>query len=376
MSFENKAGKLKNYIENCGGFDKFIEHMLPKLIDAKEGEKPLMKPDEFSLPEIREAVNTTQFTVIVGELLSRQVIRGYTEYPGIASQLVTQFTSKLQTDKIPGGFLKGDLEEVPEGHDYPHSADMEDFYVEIGGAKRGLILDITEEAIMFDQTGIVMLKASQFGERLAKDREKGVIFTIMDATVNGKNYYAYYPGGTRTALFRSTDGTSSKVGGGVLYTNQITDVLQNYTDLDAADAVFDDIMDENGEPIDVMAGNLILLTSRALKNTARRLVSEQMLPNISGSTVGNNQTNPYQGTQHLYSPWVDYGNGATYWYYGDFKRQYLEKVVIPLQVLSRGRDNKNDDAWGRDVVAQYKVRRYSQVGAVDHRYVIESTGGG
>jgi len=41
MSFENKAKKLKEAISDSGGFDKFVRHMIPKLLD---GEKPLMKP--------------------------------------------------------------------------------------------------------------------------------------------------------------------------------------------------------------------------------------------------------------------------------------------------------------------------------------------
>ncbi len=375
MLIHNKVNSLKEAIASSGGFEKFMEVMLPKLIDAKKDEKPLMVPEDFSIRELYEAVNTSQFPIITGTLLSKKVIQGFNEYPGIANQLVTKFTSKLKTDTIPGAFLKGDLEDIPEGYPYPHSGDMEEFYVTIGGNKRGEILDITDEAIRFDQTGLIMLKAQQFGTRAAKDREKSVIYTILDATVNGKNYYAYYPAGTRTALYRTSNGTSSGVGGGVLYTNAITDTLVDFTDLDAAEAVFDDIMDENGDPIDVMGSNMILLTSRALKNTASRLTRNQIIPNNSGSSVGYHQDNPYYNLKTLFSPWIDKANSAAFWYYGNFKRQFLEKVVIPLQVLTR-KDDKNEAAWERDVIAQYKVRRFSKVGAIDHRYVVESTGAG
>jgi len=296
MSFENKVGKLKKVIESCGGFDKFMSGKFRELTEPKkEGEKPLMQPEDFSLKELFEAVNTSQFPIITGTLLSKKVIQGFDEYPGIADQLVTKFTSKLKTDTIPGAFLKGDLENIPEGGNYPHSGDIEEFYVTIAGSKKGEILDITDETIRFDQTGLIMLKAAKFGERAAKDREKSVIYTIMDATVGGVNYYAYYPGGTRTALYRTSNGTSSNVGGGILYKNAITDTLADYTDLDAAEAVFDDVMDENGDPIDVMSSNMILLTARALKGTASRLTKNQIIPNNSGSSVGYHQDNPYLG---------------------------------------------------------------------------------
>lgn len=375
MSFENKIGKLKEHIKNSGGFETFMKEMLPKLIDAKKDEEPLMQPEDFSLKEMFEAVNTSQFPIITGTLLSKKVIQGFNEYPGIADQLVTKFTSKLKNDTIPGAFLKGDLEDIPEGGGYPHSGDIEEFYVTIAGNKRGEILDITEEAIRFDQTGLIMLKAGQFGMRAAKDREKSVIYTIMDATVSGKNYYAYYPGGSRTALYRTGNGSSGNVGGGVLYKNAITDVLSDFTDLDAAEAVFVLIMDENGDPIDTMASNMTLLTSRSLKPTASRLTRNQIIPANSTTSVGTQEINPYYQLKTLFSPWIDKGNSANFWYYGDFKRQFLEKVIYPLQLLTR-KDEKNDAAWERDVIAQFKVRRFSKVGAIDHRFVVESAGSG
>jgi len=372
MSFANKVKNLKETIEDCGGFDTFVEHVLPQLLDAKKDEKPPMQPEDFSLLEIYEAVNSSQFPIITGELISRKVLEGYNDYPKIADRLVTKFTSKLKVDTVPGVYLKGDLEDIQEGEPYPHSADMAEKYVTIAGNKRGEILDITEEAVRFDQTGLVMLRAAEFGRRHARDREKAVLLTIQDATYNGVNYYAWYPSGTRLALYYASNRTSTYVAGGTVYANQITDALQDYTDIDAADALFALMKDENGDPIDV-GENMILLTSRSLKQTGRRLVSEEFLPNNSGSSVGFHQKNPYYGTTHLYSPWID-AVSSNDWYYGDFKRQFLEKVVFPLQVLTR-KDKTNQDNWERDIVASYKVRRFSQVGARDHRFVVKSTGG-
>jgi len=374
MSFENKVRKLKEVIGAEGGFDEFMKPggLFERLTEVQEGKKaPLMEPEDFSIKEIFEAVNTSQFPIITGTLLSKKILAGYNEYPGIADRLVTKFTSSLKLDTIPGGFLKGDLEDIPEGKPYPHSADMAEKYVTVAGSKRGEILDITMEMIKFDQTGIILMRAAKFGRRAAKDREKAVLFTVQDATVSGKNYYAWYPSGSRLALYYATDRTSAYVDGTV-YANQITDALADYTDIDAADALFALMMDENGDPIDV-GENMILLTSRTLKQTGRRIVGEEYLPNNSGTSVGYHQKNPYAGTTHLFSPWIDKVSSND-WYYGDFKEQFIEKVVFPLQVLTR-KDEKNPDAWERDVVASYKVRRFSQVGAVDNRYVVKSTGG-
>ena len=372
MSFENKSKKLKEAIAQEGGFDKFMGGLFIKLTEAKKDEQPLMEPEDWSVLEIAEAVNTSQFPTLVGSLLSTKIMQGYKDYGGIADQLVTKFTSKLQSDKIPGAFLKGDLEDIAEGKPYPHSGDMEEEFVTIAGSKRGEILDITMESVKFDQTGLIMLRAAQFGSRAARDREKAVMYTIQDASVSGKNYYAWYPSGSRLALYSASSTRSSAYVKGLIYANQVADVLTDYSDIAAAEALFGGMMDQNGDPVDV-GENITLLVSRALRATARRLVNNEFIPAQSGSGVGFHEKNPYFNTKLLVSPWIDKVSN-TDWYYGDPKRQFLEKVVYPLQIFTR-KDDKNDDAWNRDIIASYKVRRFSQVGAVDFRYWVKSTGG-
>ena len=149
---------IKRLIEACGSVGAFVEHTLPAILNA-ENERDRMTPEEFSLAEIFEAVNTTEFSVITSELISAKVIQGYEMEEGIIDELVVPFNSSLQTDKIPGAFLEGNLEDIPEGGPYPHSAKIEDKYVQIGWAKRGMILDITMEAIKFDQTGMIITHA-------------------------------------------------------------------------------------------------------------------------------------------------------------------------------------------------------------------------
>ena len=367
MSFENKAGKLTAAIESCGGFDNFMDTMLPELIEAEKGKTPLMQPEDFSLKEISEAVNTSQFPILTGSLLAKKVMDAYNQFDSVLSKLVTPFKSNLQTDRIAGAYLKGDLEEIAEGAPYPHSGDIAEKYVTVGGTKRGEILDVTEENVKFDQTGLVMMRASQFGNRAAVDRERRGMYTIQDATVDGVNHYAWYPSGTRIALYSDTASGAHRLD------NNIVDVLGDYTDIAAADALLGVMTDENEEPI--MAEAKILLVPRTLKVTALRIIKNEYMPANSGSSVGFMEKNPFANTvEVLVSPFIDKVS-ANDWYYGDFKKQYVEKIIYPIQVLSR-KDNKNDDAWERDIVASFKVRHFTQVAAVDFCYVIKSTGEG
>ena len=122
----NGIAKLSTVVESAGGVQAFATQVLPSILegDKDNGFKPRMAPEDFSLLEIAEAtgvdpkseaVNTTQFNVIINTLLSKKVLSAYTEEPGIADQLTSPFNSSLKVDTIPGAFLEGDLEDIPEG---------------------------------------------------------------------------------------------------------------------------------------------------------------------------------------------------------------------------------------------------------------------
>jgi hypothetical protein len=293
----------------------------------------------------------------------------YEAYPKVLDKLVTQFDSKLQTDKIPGTYVEGTMEDVEAGAPYNHTGDIKDKYVQITGKKRGMILDVTEEAVMFDQTGMVMLQAERFGELAAIDRETRGIYTIMDISVGGKNYYAWYPSGTRTAIWANAGGKGSAHE----YDNLIVDVLTDYTDLNSANTLLGLMKDDNGHNITLPATTL--LVPRTLQMTATRLIKNTVMPGGA-----NEERNPFaDAVEVVHSPIIDGsgdGNATTMWFWGNFKRQFLNKVIYPMQVLRRKFSDNHDPAFERDILAQYKVREYSQVGAQDYRYVIKSTGAG
>lgn len=195
------------------------------------------------------------------------------------------------------------------------------------------------------------------------------MYTIQDATVNNVNYYAYYPTNSRVAIYSGTVATTHP------YSNLIDHRLQHWTDLDAAKTQFTTMRDAQGEPIFVQPK--ILLVPLALETMAERLIKNALLPAARvGTGVPSDsplEANPFANKYKvLASPYLDIVSTA-HWYLGDFKKQFLEKVVYPIQVLTR-RDTKNDYAWERDIVAQYKIRYYTQPGAVDYKYVVKSRG--
>jgi hypothetical protein len=304
-----------------------------------------------------ESVGAAQFSTIVGTLLSKIVMDAFTAAAKIADQLVTPFPSNQETDKIPGAYLSGDMEDIVEKGKYPHLANINDKYAEIGHGKRGLILDITDEAVRFDQTGLVMKRAADMGELMAIDRETRAINTIQDIT----GYYAWYPSGSRVALYN--DATTAPH----TLDNLTTDILADYTDLRALYNLLRLMKDDNGKYIFVQPK--ILLVPIALEITARRIIVNDVLPGGA-----NNERNPFANMfTILSSPLLD-AQSSVIWYLGDFKKQFMEKIVIPMEVRQRSYNDNNDDAWESDIVASYKIRYDSKVGAIDYRYVGKSTG--
>lgn len=381
MSLINTGLNIRRLYEYEGKDMRRVQARLVEFMDEEgmkaKGKKAILC-EAFSIKELwdfceairlEESVDVSQFPTLTATLVEKKVIQSFKNFPGIGDQLVTPFPSTLEVSKIPGADLTSNMRDIEPGMPYHHDADITEKWVQIEGKKRGDILDITEEAILHDQTGLILREAGRFGQQAAIDREKKIIYTIQDATVNNVNYYAFYPSGTRVALYSGT------VAGTHPYSNLIDHALQHWTDLDHAKTQFTTMRDVQGEPIWVEPK--ILLVPKALETVAKRLINNTLLPaaRVGQTVVGDSQmeANPFAKSYTiLSSPYLDIVSTA-YWYLGDFKQQFLEKVVYPLQVLTR-RDRLNDAAWERDIVAQYKVRYWEQPGAVDYKYVVKSRG--
>lgn len=348
---------------------------LRNLLDPKwcdKNNKVALKCEDFSIQELYhfcESVDVTQFPVITATLVEKKVIDAFNNMPTVGDKLVTKFPSKLQISKVPGADLSLNMRDIEPGMPYHHDADIAEHYVQVEGKKRGDILDITEEAILFDQTGLVLREAEKFGKKAALDRERKILYTIQDATVGGVNYYAYYPSGSRVALY------SGAVALTHVYSNLMDHALQHWTDLDHAKTMFTAMRDNTGDPI--LVEPKILLLPKAKETVGKRLIANTMVPGarigVTGVTDNPNEANPFANAYEVVaSVYLDIVS-TTAWYLGDFKEQFVEKEVYPLQVLTR-KDDKNEPAWERDIIAQYKVRYYSQPAAVDYRYVVKSRG--
>ena len=363
MSLINKGLNIKSLMESVQNDAHKAATLLEGLMDLPVTDKKRLSPNDFSIKELYEAVDVSQFSILTGTLISKKVMDAFTEASLIGDSLVTTFPSKLQIDKIAGAYLEGDLKEIEPAEPYQYTHDIKEKYVTIDSTKRGALLAISEESILFDQTGLILMQAAQFGKRAARDREKQILYTVQDLT----GYKAWYPTGSQADLYQNAGGAGTTH----VYDNLIVDALADFTDVDAANLLLASMKDDTGEPIDIRATTL--LVPRALETIASRVLNASVL--IGGST---NEENFLKGRYQLLSTaYLDANpdtNGAIIWYLGDFKSQFVWKEIYPLQVLTR--PPQNEEEWNRDIAAAYKVRYYGKCGALDYRYVVKSTGAG
>lgn len=332
------------------------KHLMGTLMESTgAGVPPEVHCEDFSIKELHEAVDTSDFPIITGQLISRKTKEAYTLASKLGDKLTTTMKSNKLIDRIPSITRKSQVKTIKEGMPYENTAQLEEGYLDIGATKKGEILDITEEMVMFDQTNEVLRRASKIGEDAAMEREYEILATIQDLA----NYKAWYPNGTQVDLYTVAGAAPHTFG------NLITNALVDHTDLNAAYLSFAALRNENNMPILVQPK--VLLVPVALKMTAQTLMKSAVMLGENNATP-----NPVQGDFDVESTSFLDMNSAIAWYLGDFKRQFVWKEIIPFQVQTRNKDT--EDGWRRDIYASYKVRWFGQCAATDYVYVLKSAG--
>lgn len=316
--------------------------------------------------ELSEALDSSAFPQITGQLISSFVQAGYDLEAGIADSLVTSITA-IQKDETIVGFAHDDeVREVAENMPYEEGAVTEKYH-KIKNRKYGRILSITEETIRFDQTGQIAERARRLGANARATRESQMMDVLLGVTNTGE-FAAWRPNGTAATLYSntSTDPFSTAT-----QDNLIVDVLTDESDLDAATLVAAALTDEQGNRLLAWNPTTLLVGASLIQTASKILVSGQSVRDNAPAGVAN----IYSGAAvPRLSPYINQLVDNTSWWYGDFRRQFVLTRVWPLQTMQAIRGNEQE--FERDVMLRFKVRYYQGIGAVTNRYVIKSTGGG
>lgn len=364
-----KEGRIGEFVQGLADIfadksvsltDFTIRGLFEALVDdGREYVETYYRPQEggYRMLEAADAINTSLFANIQGQLFFNAIMRGYEQPELIGDSLVTIIPTTLSGEKMPGIAAVGDqVETVGEGNPYPKAGTSEYWIETPETIKRGLLLDITKEAIFFDKTGILLTQASDIGRSIAINREKRILDVVLGIqTVYKRN------GSAAVATYTSTNTTTGNA-------------LLDWVSLDTADSKLAEQVDpDTGEPIVCTAK--VLIIPPVLRNLAKRIINatmtNQWVSGLSRETRGDgNSLN--QEMSIACNQYVKQRTGSdTTWFHGDPKRAFAYMQNWPISTESQ--PVGSDLQFERDIVYRYKTSERGAAAVLEPRNMIKAT---
>jgi hypothetical protein len=320
----------------------------------------------FRIMEAIDAVDTSAFSNISGQLMYSAIMEKYQAPEFVFTKLIPTQPTSFNGEKIPGlGQIGDKAEVVGEGQQYPLVGFGEDWVETPLTTKRGMICPITKEAIFFDRTGQILDRGREVGYWLAVNKEIRAIDCVIDENTTAHRYKWR---GTSYATYQTSTPWDN-----VTASNALVD----WTDFDADRQTGNGLIDPNtGMPI-VMAVQDVVVTDQLLW-TANRLTSPgQMTVTVPGyATTGNptqyTTSNPVTGLRVHSSVLLATRLATdTDWFVGDIGgyAKYMENW--PITVVQAPPNSSED--FHRDIVAQFKVSERGAYAVVQPRKMRKST---
>lgn len=339
------------------------ESLIP---DGREWVRSL---DSVSATESISAVDSTAFSNVTGQLLINEIMDAYQSPVFSISAMFRTMSSRLSGERIPGISKIGDqTETVAEGMPFPHVGLGEDYIDTPPTVKRGVIVPVTKETIFFDRTGVLLTNAREVGESLAIDKEKRCCDVLIGAVNNHKWK------GTAYNTYQASTPWKNLLAGASFD-------LVDWTDIDAAEQLFSEMLDPNtGEPI-VINVNSIVATPARRHALNRILNATEIRYTSSGSPTETLARNPISGyspltSQYLYSrlraSGVSEANAKATWFMGDPSRAFRYVENWPVTVTQAPVNSEAE--FNQDIVFRFKASERGVAVAFNPRYMVRVNG--
>lgn len=352
-----------------------------------------LKPDDFSLRDLAEGlvpdghqwvrmmdprnaggvnilesgdgVDATAFLNVAGQVIHSKILESYQQEAFVVSKLVDTVPTRLDGEKIPGvGPVRDEVTEIHPGMPYPNVGFGEDYIETPSTTKHGLIVPVTKEAIFFDRTNLVLSRAAEVGEILGLNKEKRLIDLLIGV---GNNYK--WKGVEYDTYQTSTPWVN------VLADNELVD----WTDVDAAEQLFADILDPNtDEPVLVQATTVLVMP--AYRHAAHRVfnAAEISYESTGATTTAANPLGNYTVAESrlAYRRIVASGQSAAdakkWWFIGDFKKALAYMENWPITVTQSPSNSEAD--FNQDIVVRFKASERGAAAVINPRYLVKNTG--
>lgn len=352
--------------------------------------------DMHNVRDVAEAnldVDSSSFLGVNTALLSAILIDAY-EVAGknlVADDITYKYDSQLRQEVIPGYTAPTGLgEQVTEGDLAPVISIGSKGCLDHNILKLWGRVIITREEYLYDQKGMVIMRANSIAEqiRVYRDIRKLLVITDQSAytapgTAASRSWQQYLP---MTAGSNTTTPTYSQTNIFQAGLNLIKgNPLGNYQNVEKAVDLLKAQIDENGnrlfangqrplvvlipDTLEFAAWHIFNATGTQLRTEAQEHIVEGGNP-FAGTTIHMSsslstiQANTAQAGGDPIGTW--YIAGAT-----GFQRQYVDKRVIPFEAVQV--PQAEVQAVSADVIAGVKVSYKEDVVPRDYRYVVKCT---
>ena len=320
-----------------------------------------------NISEAADGVDVTAFLHITGQVIYSKIMEAYTQESFVMSRLVGSVPTRLDGEKIPGISRTADqIDGVHPGMPYPNLGFGEDYIETPSTTKRGFIVPVTKEAIFFDRTHLVLTRAAEVGEILGLNKEK----RLLDLLIGVTNNYKW-----RGVSYNTYQSTTPWVN--VIASNELVD----WTDVDAAEQLFADILDPNtGEP--VLVNSTTVLVTPAYRHAAHRVFNAAEIhyaaSGANTTTVAANPLGNYRVVEsrlayrRILASGVASVDAKKWWFIGNFSKAFAYMENWPITVTQSPLGSEAD--FSSDIVVRFKASERGAAAVINPRYVVKSTG--
>ena len=384
------------------GTAQTVAHITESLGRTREGESGHLRPEDFSIRDLAESVveggrewvdsmnpargedamessgvDSTAFANIIGQIAITKTMEAYRSPAFSVSAAMRTMPTRLSGERIPGISSLGDkAQEVGEGQEYPHAAVTEDYIDTPETTKNGLITAITKEAVFFDRTGLLLNRQRDVGRTLGLNKEKRCVDVLIGAVNNykwrGTTYNTYIEAQAQPFDPENPNGT--------LWRNQLKGAdfdLQDWEQVDAANQLFNEIVDPNtGEPVVMMADTLIATEAKE-QHINRIINATEVRDTTSGGRVQTLAANPLRQKRGFTNKFIysrlqsQLGLTAEQarktWFYGEISEAFYYMENWGLTVVQAPTNNEAE--FARDVVARFKASERGVPASVQPRAI-------
>lgn len=317
--------------------------------------------------------NVSAFNASISTLMQAKALENYVLPTFIGERLAPTVPTNLRADRFIGTSEFGDkVQDMQPGDPHPTLQTRERFVDTPATVKRGAKVEVTKEAVFFEQVGgQIMQRVGELGRALGLRREKKII-TLF---IGGRNSYKYNGTSYNTYL---TSGD---------WINDHSNEMLDHTDLDNARQLAYKMTDqEHGERITVMLDTVVVMpakvdTAAYIKNATeveRRTASATEVhhaPNLEG-TRWDIVTSPILHQMATAAAALDglallSANADKYWWYISSTQPafgYMENWAAETEEISAS----DGDLIDRGLVASVVIDEMGEAAVLEPRYVIRN----